>query len=553
MSDGSRRTVLGIAPVLGLLLGVGTSFSAPPPRDAIQGIPLSLVTAEQIREAELAAEARSDWEAAFSLQCRLLLTDRSPAVREKTSTLLRRAQQSRRHRDPAFTQFVEKLSVTEALNLYTEVVTKLPTLYADREKAALPRLWKHGIEEFDRALMNPAFVRVSGPDAIEESRLTAFRASLRKTWESLPATNAKEARNNLRRLAMAATDAGVLRKPTAVVVEFLCGACTGLDDYTVFLTPAQASLESASLTDLQQYGIFTTISEHGLRIQGLIPNSWAALHSSLVPGDRIVRVNGRLFDPGSPAELIEALRNPPGAAHRLEIAGPVPDMLPTVMLPLAVPTVYGSQVLNPKDGIAYLRLGAFRDTTARELDDALELLKNQGARSLVLDLRGNHGGLFNMGLQVTQRFLPAGIIVTTQGQTGDWSQRVFSSDSGMMAWDLPMVLLIDGETASAAEVVAGALKDHQRATLVGMTTFGKGSIQFPVRLESLDDPADPNQPRARSGMVRLTIARFSSPRGAAVSGQGIAPQILEPDPLRQLEIALIRASELAPPTSMPIP
>ena len=547
----NRRVGIALATVLGLLVLGSEAHSAPPPREAMSDrAPLS---PEKLREAVLAAEARGDWEAAFSLQCRLLLSDRSPAVREKTSTLLRRAQQSRRHRDPAFLQFVDKLSMTDALNLYAEVVTKLPTLYADRDRAALPKLWRHGIEEFDRALVSPAFRKADGNDGSPD-RFGEFRATLREVWEVLPTATPREARGHLRKLANAAVEAGAVRRPTAVVVEFLCGACTGLDDYTVFLTPAQTSVDSAeaSLLDLQQYGIYSTITEQGLRVQGIVPNSWAALQSHLVPGDRILRVNGRLFNPGTSADLTEALRNPVGAIHRLEVVGPVPDMLPTMELPVIAPTVYGAIMISPKDGTGYIRLGAFRESTVRELDDAIELLKNQGMRSLILDVRGNHGGLFTSGVQVSQRFLPAGIIVTTQAQSAEWANRVFSSDSGMLAWDVPLVLLVDGETASAAEVLAGSLKDHQRATLIGLPTFGKGTIQFPVRLGALDDNPE-SGPRGRSGAVRLTIARFVSPRGSAINGQGVSPHILEPDPLRQLEMALMRAAEHLPPMPMPVP
>lgn len=548
MSAWNRRASFALGAIVGFLFSAAALAAPPPPDSQGERVP---ATADRIREAALAAEARGDWEAAFSLQCRLLITDRTPAVREKTSILLRRAQQSRRHRDPIFAQFVDRLTITDALNLYSEVVTKLPTLYADREKAALSKLWRHGVEEFDRALASPAFRRMDGSDPLA-AKQAEFRASLRELWENQPAANAREARNQLRKLAHAAVEAGAVRKPTSVVVEFLCGACTGLDDYTVFLTPAQASLDAElSLPDLQTYGIFTTITETGLKVQGIVPNSWAALNTPLAPGDRILRVNGRLFNPGSPAELAESLRNVGGTTHRLEIVLPVPDMQPVVELPATVPTVYGAAIVSPKEGIGYLRVGAFRDSTPRELDDAIDALKNQGLRSLVLDVRGNHGGLFLSGIQATQRFLPAGIIVATRGQSGEFANRVFSSDSGMLAHDFPLILLIDGETASAAEVLAGALKDHQRATLIGLPTFGKGSIQFPVRLEALDDTDAPGAPRFRSGAVRLTIAKFVSPRGSAINGQGVTPHILEPDPLRQLEIAVLRAIEQLPPPMMP--
>lgn len=536
---------------LTVLAAVLTAFA---PGEVCSAPPIDRESSQdKIRLASEAAERRGDWDAAFSLQCRLLLTDRTPAAREKVSSLLRRAQQARRHRDSTFQQFVEKLTVSDALNLYAELLTKLPTLYAEREKAVPRLLWEHGVEEFDRALASPAFRRLY-LDEMAAERIAKFQSSLRNDWAKRTIANAKDARSQLRQLITAAVEAMPLRHSSAVAVEFVCGACAGLDDYTVFLTPNQTLMEtSAQIADLQPYGIYLNVSADGLKVQGIVPNSWAAMHTPLVPGDRIIRVNGRLFAPGTPAELIDALRVPIAGIHRLEIVGPVPDMLPTIEIPAVIPSVFGATMLSPKDGVGYLRVGSFRETTARELDEALESLKLQGMRSLVLDIRGNHGGLFGSGVQVTQRFLPGGIIVTAQGQVGEYANRVFSSDSGMMAWDFPLVLLVDGETASAAEVLAGAIKDNQRGTLVGLPTFGKGSIQFPMKLVALDDVDEAGRLRAKSGAVRITIARLVSPRGVPLTGQGVTPHYLEPDPLRQIEIAVLRAGEQHPATPMPVP
>ena len=128
--------------------------------------------------------------------------------------------------------------------------------------------------------------------------------------------------------------------------------------------------------------------------------------------------------------------------------------------------------------------------------------------------------------------------MTTQGQAAEVDNVPFSSDSGMTAHDIPVVILVDAETASAAEVLAAALKDHNRATLVGMPTFGKGAIQYPLRLDWLDEK-DPNgKPKTnKAGGVRLTIAKLIAPRGGAINGVGINPHILAADPTRQLELA----------------
>ena len=171
----------------------------------------------------------------------------------------------------------------------------------------------------------------------------------------------------------------------------------------------------------------------------------------------------------------------------------------------------------------------------------------------MLDLRGNIGGSFLAGVDTARRFLPAGLIVTTQGQAAEVDNVPFSSDSGMTAHDIPVVILVDAETASAAEVFAAALKDNNRAPLIGMPTFGKGTIQYPLRLVSLDELDELGKPKTnKSGGVRLTIAKLIAPRGGPINGVGISPHVLEADPTRQFELAVIRAGELIPlpPRSM---
>jgi C-terminal peptidase prc len=250
------------------------------------------------------------------------------------------------------------------------------------------------------------------------------------------------------------------------------------------------------------------------------------------------------------AGVAEALRYPLNGAHELELGADTP----AVVLPLVVPTVYGIGVVNSKEGIGYIRVGAFSAGTSREIDEALTALKLRGVRVLVLDLRGNIGGSFMAGVETARRFLPAGLIVTTQGHAGEVANRVFSSESGMSAHDIPLVVLIDAETASAAEVLAVALKDNNRATLVGMQSFGKGAIQYPLALDSLDEKDAHGKPKtARSGTVRLTIARLIAPRGATINGVGVTPHIIEADPARQLEIAFEKAVELLPSANRPMP
>jgi len=450
-------------------------------------------------------------------------------------------QQVRRHRDPGFQHFTTTLQYADALNLYGEVMLKVPLAFADADRSATQHLWASGIEELDRALGNPLF-RLTYLEQPSPERVEAFRAELRADWAKRPVRNARDARATLKQLASAAQDLCPFRVQSAIVIEFVCGACAGLDEYSVYLNPTASTPELALATpDLSEYGIYLTYQDGEVQIDGIAPGSWAAYHTSLRKCDRVTRINGQSLQMGGPIAVANALRSPLGMFHEFDVV-PIEEASPgVVQLPLVAPTVYATQILNAKDGIGYLRIGGIHANTPRELELAICELRNRGMRVLILDLRGNHGGNFLAGIAVAKQFIPHGIIVSTQGQVGEVANRVFSSDSSMNALDIPIVALIDTETASSAEVVAAALKDHNRAVLVGMPTFGKGAMQYPLKLSALDDPS---QAGTKSGTVRLTIAKLISPNGKPINGVGVTPDYLEADPECQYDMAVQRAIEL---------
>lgn len=495
--------------------------------------PAARATPAQLRAKAAAAEKAGDWDAALAAYLDLPAADRTdPATRDRLLNAARRAAQQRRHRDPAFQQFAAALPARDAGQLFGEAVGKLSASFADPARAAPQKLWAAGVEELDRALGSKSFVALflTGTSA---EKIDAFRVALRTDWATRPVADHREARAALKGLLGAAQDALAPRVPAALAAEVLCGACAGLDEYTAFLTPEVATDPPA---DLAGHGLFLGFDSDGLFVDGVAPGSWAAFHTPLRRGDRIARVNNRSMLFGPP-ELADALRNPEGGFHSFELVTPGPGLMAEVRVPLAAPTVYGGRMLTGRDGVGYLRIGEFQPTTPRELADALVCLKEQGLRALVLDVRGNPGGSFLAGVETARKFLPAGAIVSTHGQLPQVSGQTFSSASGMAAFDLPLVLLIDGDTASAAEVLAAALRDNHRAVLVGEATFGKGTLQFPLRLNG-------------SGAVRVTIARLVAPSGPLSAG--VTPHIVEPDPVRQFDLAADRANELIMPMPRPM-
>ena len=212
--------------------------------------------------------------------------------------------------------------------------------------------------------------------------------------------------------------------------------------------------------------------------------------------------------------------------------------------PKTEPPTRSVQVRPIEDGVLYLRITNFHAGTPEEVADAVKpfgMARQAGA--IVLDLRGNSGGSFTAAVKTAELFLPGGIIVTAQGPHEEVN-KVYTSFSGANASHLPMVVLVDGDTASAAEVLAVALRDNGRAKLIGTATFGKGSVQNVVAFTTAEeiDP-DSGKPRPRAA-VRITLARLLGPTGAPISG-GVTPDQMIADRDRQEELAMEQARSLA--------
>jgi carboxyl-terminal processing protease len=172
-----------------------------------------------------------------------------------------------------------------------------------------------------------------------------------------------------------------------------------------------------------------------------------------------------------------------------------------------------------EEGYGYIRVAQFQERTDRDLQRALEKLNAEkgGLKGLVLDLRNNPGGLLTQAVRVSDFFLDSGMIVYTEGRLDNQKQKYFAHKEG--SWmDFPMVVLVNGGSASASEIVAGALQDHKRAVVLGTKTFGKGSVQT---ILPLDD----------NSALRLTTARYFTPKGRSIQATGITPDIVMDNPL----------------------
>ncbi len=177
-----------------------------------------------------------------------------------------------------------------------------------------------------------------------------------------------------------------------------------------------------------------------------------------------------------------------------------------------VPSVDEVQILDQGQGVAYLKLTCFQKSTARDLEAALWNLHRLGMKGLVMDLRGNPGGLLIAAVDAADLFLDPGAIVTTRGRNAEEDFTYTAREPG--TWNVPLVVLIDQDSASAAEIFAGAVRDHSRGTIVGTRSYGKGSIQgiFPLGVGNAG--------------LRLTTAKFYAPSGYPYSGIGVEPHVV---------------------------
>jgi carboxyl-terminal processing protease len=495
----------------------------------------------QLRQQAAEAEKAKNWLEACKTYDLILRQDRTRVeAREGYQRCLRHFHQVRRHGDQGYRDAVAALKPSEAVDTYRQVFKLLAAKYVDRGRTNPKRLFQQGIQELRFALDEEVF-RTNYH--IKAEVIEAFKAEL-DALRDRPIESADDAAKEILALARTARKMELvpksLRKVAEMigpvfVLEFACGACNTLDEYSRFLTPSHFGDEQAALRGkFVGIGIDLAVVDQHLEIARVYPRSPAA-EAGLLPRDRVLRIDRQPTDSQAPEAAADRLRGEPGSAIEVEVLSPSqmePRSVKLSRRPVAVPSVEPAILQDGKSGLyfGHLRINHFQESTLQEVKEALAVLQTEGIQGLVLDLRGNPGGLFESSVQVSKLFLGSGVIVYTHGQVEEYNQP-FKADS-MNPFLMPMVVLVDGETASAAEVLAGALKENKRALVVGQTTYGKGTIQsfFP-----LDSAAWAKAP----GGIRLTVAKFDSPAKVPYSGRGI-----EPDQPGEGEAALNTAVDL---------
>lgn len=290
------------------------------------------------------------------------------------------------------------------------------------------------------------------------------------------------------------------------------GMLLTLDDpYTSFIDPEiTAVLNEDASGSFEGIGAMVTMRTDGyLEVASLMPGQPAEA-AGVLPGDIILAVGDQSLVGLGLYEAISYIRGPAGTEAVLEIArsGEPESLMITVVRASIEIQVVESKMLE--DGIAYVSLAEFDASATEKLQEALKELLAQKPKALIFDLRGNPGGWLDQAIKVSDLFLDRGLVAIERDSSGD-EQKFYSYD-GDLGEDIPMIVLVDRGSASASEIVAGALQDRGRAILIGQKTLGKGSVQRPNDLED-------------GSQLRITIARWFTPNDQSIHGEGLTPDV----------------------------
>jgi carboxyl-terminal processing protease len=306
--------------------------------------------------------------------------------------------------------------------------------------------------------------------------------------------------------------------PKDIIYNAIKGTLRGLDPHSSFLDPEMyREMQVETSGSFGGLGIEITLRDDVLTVVAPIEGT-PAYRAGIQPGDRILKIEGLSTKDMQLADAVKRMRGKPGSKITITIVREgwtEPKEFLITREQIRVQSVKSNQ-LEP--GIEYIRLRQFQEQTANDLETSLEKYTKEGKiQGLVLDLRNNPGGLLTSAVEVTEKFLePGKLVVYTEGRVRNQNMR-FSSNAKRTFTTFPIVVLVNQGSASASEIVAGALQDWGRAVVLGSQSFGKGSVQTII-------------PLSDGSGLRLTTAKYFTPKGRSIHGKGITPDILVEGP-----------------------
>ena len=419
-----------------------------------------------------------------------------------------------RYHDRTFCDFLAHTNKEEMISLCDEVLENIETWHVDAPD--WDYLFQRGIASLAIALSEEPFLRQNRVSEEVRAALPEYTGSLVRYASGLSSSGRLELRGNIFRVA-ASVQRGTGISGISVIMELLCGMVNSLDSYSAWLTSGQVN-DLFSLIDGHFIGLGVYLDAQQipgtLVITKVIPGS-PACSAGLKSGDRIRAIDGQTVVNEQSAER---LQGPEGSRVTLTVeSDDQPEReLTIVRRPFDFPSVEDIDVRPSDSGVqvATIRITSFQKSTVDEVRGRLRKIENSAVGALVIDLRNNPGGLLDKAIELSNLFLENGTIVQTKGRSSSQVRRADAYE----AYSVPLVLLIDGNSASAAEIFAGAMQENGRAVVVGSRSYGKGTIQAIIQIESHRDAS------VLAGL-RLTTEKFFSPNGHAYSGFGVTPDI----------------------------
>ena len=421
-----------------------------------------------------------------------------PTAREKIE---------RRYTDPRTTRLLNNLTAQSAQALFIEVAQMIdarhiqPTTYAVRIDNALTHL--------SLALETSSFQQATRLQA-DERAIGQLQETLLQWRQRVAVNDLNDAVAVLNRVQQL-FDETVRVQPGTVGLEFVHAELDTLDQFSMLIPPEKAGGPNVGMKD-SVVGIGVEVEQHaqGLKVMKVLPGGPAA-EVAMKRGDVLTAVDGHKFEGLEMNQAVEYILGEPGTPLRLNLMrdGRRGDVT-LVRRKIAIQNVV-ARMEDDSRKVGYIKLEQFGDSSVRDLDAALMSLHKQGMESLILDLRGNPGGLLTAAIAISDRFLPAGTIVSTKGRTA--ADNTQEEAQYAQTWKMPLVLLIDRNSASASEILAAAIQENGRGVVVGERSYGKGTVQTLFPLQS-----------APAGL-RLTTAKFYSPDGREMSGSGVTPDV----------------------------
>ncbi len=419
-----------------------------------------------------------------------------------------------RYQNAEMISFVSRASDSQVASLFAEITQLVdsrhvkPVSYEVRTRRALQTLAE--------AVGNPAFLRAAGvnPDPRQVQVLQQELLQLAATNQARTSSEAV----GLMQWASELANQRIGIRRSAVAVEFVNGSLDALDEYTALVpsssgmspTGAIDGLETASLEEnIVGVGVELKAHERGALVMGTVDGGPAA-RARLMRGDLIIGIDGRSVSGQSLSQIASQISGPAGSVVTFRIDRNGQELTSSMRRErVYVSSVAGARMID--SNVGYVRLKQFSESSAEDLEKAMWSLYQNGMTALVLDLRGNPGGLLSEAIEVSNLFVPCGRIVATRGRTS--SDNTDESATYEKTWRIPLVVLVDGDSASASEIFAAAIQENERGVIVGRTTYGKGTVQTHFPLRSV------------AGTLKLTTAMFYSPRGREMAGQGVRPDV----------------------------